>query len=60
MNVACPLLAQSGHIELHCTCPLLTKADICGDVLLYHYGCTDRYPVIEICDVLVPHPETAG
>ena len=28
--------------------------------LLYHYGCTDRYPVIEICDVLVPHPETAG
>jgi hypothetical protein len=27
--------------------------------LLYHYGCTDRYPVIEICDVLVPHPETA-
>jgi hypothetical protein len=28
--------------------------------LLYHYGCTDRYSVIEICDVLVPHPETAG
>ena len=28
--------------------------------LLHHYGCTDRYPVIEICDVLVPHPETAG
>jgi hypothetical protein len=24
------------------------------------YGYTDRYPVIEICDVLVPHPETAG
>jgi len=28
--------------------------------LLYHYGCTDRYPIIEICDVLVPHPEAAG
>ncbi|MGB7459147.1 MAG: hypothetical protein WBM51_26235, partial [Pseudolabrys sp.] len=21
--VGCPLLAQSGHAELHCTCPLL-------------------------------------
>jgi hypothetical protein len=28
--------------------------------LMYQYGCADRYPVIEICDVLVPHPETAG
>src|SRR6185503_19509794 len=28
--------------------------------LLYHYGCTDGYPIIEICDVLVPHPEAAG
>src|SRR6266852_4640079 len=28
--------------------------------LLHHYGCTDRYPLIEICDVPVPHPETAG
>ena len=25
---SCPLLAQSGHALLHCTCPLLTKADI--------------------------------
>src|SRR5262249_32708844 len=28
--------------------------------LLYHYGCTDRYSFIEICDVLLPIPETAG
>ena len=28
--------------------------------LLHHDGRTDRYPVIKICDVLVPHPETAG
>src|SRR4029453_15509467 len=28
--------------------------------LLYHYSCTDRYAVIEIGDVLVPHPEKAG
>ena len=28
--------------------------------LLHHHGRTDRYPLIEICDVLVPHPETAG
>lgn len=28
--------------------------------LLHHDGCADRYPIIEICDVLVPHPETAG
>ena len=28
--------------------------------LLHHDGCADRYPVIEICDVLGPHPETAG
>src|SRR6478609_4219592 len=27
---------------------------------LNHDGCPDRYPVIEIRDVLVPHPETAG
>jgi hypothetical protein len=24
--VQCPLLAQSGHPELHCTCPLLTQS----------------------------------
>jgi hypothetical protein len=28
--------------------------------LLHHDGRADRYPLIEICDVLVPHPETAG
>jgi hypothetical protein len=28
--------------------------------LLHHDGCADRDPLIEICDVLVPHPETAG
>jgi hypothetical protein len=28
--------------------------------LLHHHGCTDRHPLIEICDVRVPHPETAG
>jgi hypothetical protein len=28
--------------------------------LLHHDGRADRYPLIEIGDVLVPHPETAG
>src|SRR5262245_32026099 len=48
-----PLLPQSGHAEKRNLSNVATS-------LLHDHGSTDRYPVIEICDVLVPHPETTG
>jgi cell wall assembly regulator SMI1 len=37
-----------------------TMPDNVAASLLHHDGRADRDPVIEICDVLVPHPEAAG
>ena len=50
-------VAQQPRLPL---CAIGPKRTYVATSLLYHYGCTDRYPVIEICDVLVPHPETTG
>ena len=35
-------------------------AERSSGLLLHHDGRTDRDPLIEICHILVPHPETAG
>ena len=36
------------------------NAGRCGYRSLHHDGRADRYPLVEICHVRVPHPETAG
>jgi hypothetical protein len=45
-----------GRIEVGAMMP----GNAATSFLLHHDGRADRYPLIEICDVLVPHPETAG